>query len=253
MLVAAVSARQPVAQLQIAVAVRAQQQHAKRCVALGLVREPDVAARDRLQSALARGAVELDQSEDVRKIGQRERGHRVGRSGRDRVVDPERAVGDRELAVQAQVDEGGVAHARGSGMHSEFERGPLGSNARILLPSSALAMRFAASHERMHKHAATRLPCHASSRHSLVALLLVGACATVPESRRRSRRRCRAPPSRRRRRSISPAFRCPTGKVSPTVAPALPAPSARTPCAFRADGNYRTGWQDGLAQCRKKK
>ena len=48
MLIAAVGARQPVAQPQVAARLGAEEQRAKRRVALGLVREPDVAAGDRL-------------------------------------------------------------------------------------------------------------------------------------------------------------------------------------------------------------
>jgi hypothetical protein len=110
-LVAEVGAREPVAQAQVAAAIGHEQQRAKRRVPLGGVRDPHVAAGDRLHARVARGGVELDETEQVREVGQRERGHPVVGRRADRVLDPHRAVGDRELAVQAQVDESRGGHA----------------------------------------------------------------------------------------------------------------------------------------------
>ena len=76
-----------------------------RCVALGIVRHPDVAADDRLDALGARGLVELDHAEHVAQIGQGQRGHAIGRCGGDRIVEAHHAVDDRILAVQAQMDE----------------------------------------------------------------------------------------------------------------------------------------------------
>ena len=78
-----------------------------RAVALAVVRDPHVAADDRLDAARARRLVELDEAELVGEIGERERRHAVGRRRGDGVVDAHRAVDDRVFAVQAQVDEAG--------------------------------------------------------------------------------------------------------------------------------------------------
>jgi len=55
----------------------------------------------------ARRAIELDEAELVREVGQRERRHAIGRRRVDGVVDSHCAVDDRILAVQAQVNEAG--------------------------------------------------------------------------------------------------------------------------------------------------
>ncbi len=105
--VASVGPRQPVDEAQVARSGLYEEQRAERLVALGIVREPDVAAEDRLDARAARRLVELDEAERIGEIGDRQRGHRVGHRRTDRLVDAHRAVGDRELAVQAQVDKGG--------------------------------------------------------------------------------------------------------------------------------------------------
>lgn len=83
------------------------------------------------------------------------------------------------------------------------------------------------------------------------ALLLVGACATVPDQ----------PPAEQ------PLPRTAEPPPPPVNLSGFPLPYRQgfaDGCAsasgterkdavrFPADGNYRTGWQDGLAQCRKK-
>ena len=70
----------------------------------------NLAARDRLEPAHARGAVELDEPELVREVRQCERGHPVRHRCVHRVVDAHRAVGDRVFAVQPQMDEAGRRH-----------------------------------------------------------------------------------------------------------------------------------------------
>ena len=109
-LVAAVGAREPLGELQIALARLGEQQHPERLVALGIVRHPHIAADDRLDALGARGAVELDEPEHVAEIGHRQRRHGVRRCRRHGVVDAQRAVGDRVLAVQPQMDETRCAH-----------------------------------------------------------------------------------------------------------------------------------------------
>ena len=90
----------------------------------------------------------------------------------------------------------------------------------------------------------------------------VAGCATAPPAGRRTRRRRRAaaptaPPLPRYVEPPPPAvnlsgFPLPYRRATPTAARARAAPSGRTPTRFGADGNYRTGWQDGLALCSKK-
>ena len=111
----AICASQPVGELEIASARLDQEQRAERLVALGLVRQPDVAPEDRLHPRAPRRLVELDETERVGEIGDCERGHGVGHCGADRVVDAHGAVDDREFAVQAQVDEGGGGHGGAAG------------------------------------------------------------------------------------------------------------------------------------------
>ena len=107
MLMRAIRARKPVAKPQVAFARRGEQQRARRLVALAVIGDPDVATGDRLDAARARRRIELDQAELVGEIGERERRHPVRCRRVDGVVDAQRAVRDRKLAVQAQVDEAG--------------------------------------------------------------------------------------------------------------------------------------------------
>ena len=74
------------------------------------MRDPDVAADDRLDSVRARRFVELDEPELIREIGKGERRHRIRSGGAHRVVDSDGAVRDREFAVQTQMNEGGSNH-----------------------------------------------------------------------------------------------------------------------------------------------
>jgi len=85
----------------------------------------------------------------------------------------------------------------------------------------------------------------------VLTLLLVGACATVPE------KLPVAPPLPRYAEPPPPPVNLSgfpleyrqgfaDGCASATGA------ERKDVARFPADGNYRTGWQDGLAQCRKK-
>ena len=87
----------------------------------------------------------------------------------------------------------------------------------------------------------------------LVLLLFAGACATVPPAEPPA-----APP-------LPPKAEPPPPPVNLTGFP-LPyrqgfadgcasatGPARKDAVRFPADGNYRTGWQDGLAQCRKQR
>ena len=109
-LVLEVGAAQEVGQTPVARAGADEEQQAVRLVALGFVRDPDVAADDRLEAGFPRALVEVDHAEHVGEVGERERAHAVGRRARDRVVDPHDPVDDRELAVQPKMDEGGLRH-----------------------------------------------------------------------------------------------------------------------------------------------
>ncbi len=110
MLMREIGARQPVAKPQVAVARGREQQDARRLVALAVVGDPHVAAGDRLDATRPRRRVELDQPELVREIGERERRHPVRRRCGDGVIDAQRAVRDREFAVQAEMDKAGRRH-----------------------------------------------------------------------------------------------------------------------------------------------
>jgi len=114
-------ARQQLGQPEIPGARLHQQKQAVRLVALGLVGDPDVAADDRLHARGARRLVELDHAEHVGEVGDRQRRHAVRGRALDRVVDAHDPVGDRELAVEPKVDEGGIRHRGNSGR--KFYRG----------------------------------------------------------------------------------------------------------------------------------
>ena len=58
--------------------------------------------------------------------------------------------------------------------------------------------------------------------------------------------------SRRRRPSTCRAFRRRIGWASATAARPGAARRSKDPVRFGNDGNYRVGWQDGLAQCKRK-
>ena len=105
-LVAAIGARQPVAQLEVPSARLAQEQRPERLVAIGVVGEPQVAADDRLHAFAPRRLIELHQPEQVVEVGERERRHAVRDRRSDSVVEPDHAIDDGILAVQSQMDEG---------------------------------------------------------------------------------------------------------------------------------------------------
>ena len=87
MLIGPVRPRQPFGEPQVSGARLREQQRAERLVALGLVRQPDVAPDDGLDACGARRAIELDETECIGEIGDRERGHFVGARSGDAVVD----------------------------------------------------------------------------------------------------------------------------------------------------------------------
>ncbi len=109
-LIAKISARQQPAQTQIAVGRLAQQQQTVGPVAVGLVADKHIAARNRLDAFAARGLVELDQARAIGKVGQRECGHPVGFGGGDGFVHAQHPVRDGIFAVQTEMDK--VRHGR---------------------------------------------------------------------------------------------------------------------------------------------
>ena len=205
-----------------------------------------------LTPARARRLVELDQAEHVGEVGQRQRRHAVGdgrarprrRCARCRRRSSTRCAG--AGGRRSGADIGGVVEVL------EFYSVP---SCPIPPPMpAAIAIRASAS---------TRPRCAARTSPALRAARGRRASAVAPHpdrARRRpaagpraARRRKPQPSNRSRRRppSTCRVFRCRTGRATPTVARAPAAPSARTPARFPTDGNYRTGWQDGLALCRQ--
>ena len=86
----------------------------------------------------------------------------------------------------------------------------------------------------------------------VAALLLVTACATVPEQPRV------APPLPRSAEPPPPpinlsGFPLPYRQGFADGCASATGTERRDAGRFRSDGNYSTGWQDGLAQCRKKR
>ncbi len=234
MLVAPVRARQPVGEPQVAGARLREQQRAERLVALGVVRQPDVAAEDRLDAARARRLVELDEAEGVGEIGDRERGHGVRRRRRDAVVDAHRAVDDRELAVQAQVDEVGRGHGR------------MRKGARILLRSPSVVPLLEPPPVCCMAHARAAR-CAAGRARGRGRRLRAGGDGAAGRSAASGHRA-----SRRRRPSTCPAFPLPYRQGYADGCASATGPERKDAARFGADGNYRTGWQDGLALCRRK-
>jgi hypothetical protein len=93
------------------------------------------------------------------------------------------------------------------------------------------------------------------SAFALVAILLVAGCATAPESPAPAPS---APPVPREAEPPPPpvnltGFPLPYRQGFADGCASATGPERKDAVRFPADGNYRTGWQDGLAQCRKKR
>ena len=100
-------AREQARQAQVAVAVAAQQGHARgRFVAVG---EQQVGAGDRLEPGAFGRLVELHQREQVVLVGDRDRRLPVRHAATDQLRDADGRVGQRVLAVQVEVGECGHA------------------------------------------------------------------------------------------------------------------------------------------------
>ena len=239
-LVAAVGARQPVGELQVAGARLREQQRAERLVALGLVREPDVAAEDRLDAARARRLVELDEAERVGEIGDRQRRHGVRRRRRDR---RRRCAPCRRRSSTRCAGAGGRRRVRSWTRRArvlEFypdHRPPFpslnSSPVRRVVRASCLRATLAAR-ARVGARAAARTTATGTDRRS-----------AGPAAAGRSR-------SRRRPHVNLSGFPLPYRQGYADGCASATGPERKDATRFAADGNYRTGWQDGLALCRKK-
>src|SRR5438105_8490126 len=135
------------------------------------MRHQHVAARDRLHAVGARGLVELDQSERVGEVRERQRGHAFAASGGDGIVDACRAVDHRVLAVEAEMDEDGRAHEDESAMLVSF----------YSVPSSFLTPPMA--HSLTQRRAVAAAARRAAGAIVVAALLALTGCATVPPPR----------------------------------------------------------------------
>jgi hypothetical protein len=74
--------------------------------------EVGLAAEDRVDARLARLGVELDRPEEVAVVGERQAPHAVPRGLAEQRVDADRAVEQREVAVDVEVGECRGGHAR---------------------------------------------------------------------------------------------------------------------------------------------
>ena len=105
-----ISARQQLTKLQVPLMRAAEQQHPVRTIRIGLVGQKDVTAKHRLDALSTRRGIELDQSEEIGEIGQRQCGHAVRRGACNGVIKTNDAVGDRVFAVQTEMDKAGFRH-----------------------------------------------------------------------------------------------------------------------------------------------
>ena len=100
-----VGARQEPRQVEISLAVLAEQHQPMRLGALVAIGNPEIAAGDRLDAGRLGRLVELDEREEVALVGQRDGGH-AGRDARvHEIADADRRVDQRILAVDVKMDE----------------------------------------------------------------------------------------------------------------------------------------------------
>ena len=97
-------ARHEARQVAIAFEILAEQCQSMRLAAFERIIDPDVATGDRLDAGLLGGRVELDQGEQVDLVGQRHRRHAGSRAGRHELIDADRRIDQRVLAVDVQMD-----------------------------------------------------------------------------------------------------------------------------------------------------
>ena len=103
-------ARQQLTQRKVAAVVAHQQQQPVRLVALSPVGEPNIATNQGFDAGSTCRLVEFDQTEQIAKIGQRQRRHAIGRRPRHGLVDTHDAITDGEFAVQPEMDKPGIGH-----------------------------------------------------------------------------------------------------------------------------------------------
>ena len=130
MLVVQACAGEQFAQAVVADAVLHQHEQAEGLVAVLVVGDPQVGAEDGLDPGLARGAVEAHRPEHVGQVREREGALAVGGGGLHRIVQAHDAVGDRELGVQPEVDEGRNGSLGHRGILASGLRAPRARRAR---------------------------------------------------------------------------------------------------------------------------
>ena len=84
---------------------RTSKHETRRLVPVGRIRDPDIAAGDGFDPFAARLLVEANETERIAEIGERERALSVFGSGFDDVVETHDAIGNRELGVDAEMNE----------------------------------------------------------------------------------------------------------------------------------------------------
>ena len=99
------AARDQLAQVQVTPVVLHQHDEAAGGLFTALGFEPEVGPDEGFDACTARPAVELDGTEQVAQVGDRECALRVGRRSGHHVVDPQDAIDDGKLGVGAQVNE----------------------------------------------------------------------------------------------------------------------------------------------------
>ena len=105
--VGAIGFGQQLAQLAVALAVAADQQHPAGLVAIGVIRDPRIDTDDRLDPLATRALVEFDHAKQIGQIGDAQCRHAVGGSAGNGLADLHDSVGNRVFGVQAKMDEAG--------------------------------------------------------------------------------------------------------------------------------------------------
>ena len=106
--------RQQRAEIQVPGAILRQQQQAVGVVAVDIVRDPDVAAENRLDPLAPCSLVEAHRAKDIGTVRQGQSALAVRRRLGHHIVDAHDAVDNRELRMQAKVDELRTAHDKDS-------------------------------------------------------------------------------------------------------------------------------------------
>ena len=176
-------------------------------------------------------------------------GMRVRRRRGDRLVDAHHAVDDRILAVQAQMDEAG--RAADALMMVQFYSLPLADpdDSPLLpirvAPSTLVALRCCARCSPLARR------CRRQLSRRLQPLRRAGAAAPS----RAAPAQPQAPPTVESESaaptSICRAFRSPYRQGYADGCASAGGAEHKDAARFKSDGQYRTGWQDGNALCKK--